>query len=66
MTRLQAAELLDAFDAYLDAREQRFVHNHKGELREYRLANLEAQAHRERLIDRFCDEEPTQPMVGRR
>lgn len=55
MTRTQAAELLDAFDRYLDVRERRLYHNYRGDRREFQRANLDAQAEREKLVERFVD-----------
>jgi hypothetical protein len=55
VTRVQAANLVDALDEYLDAREA---------ARESLSARFIEDACRERLISALADEEPTKPLSG--
>lgn len=59
MTRAEADELVAALETFLDLREarRRYVIGTSG----YTRISLLAMASRERLIDRVCQEEATQP-----
>jgi len=66
MTRAEAAEVVEALEEYFDTRiaweEVDAIASGVGEINRAKKA---FEAARHRLIDRLCDEEPTEPLAGR-